>query len=306
MSAPGHGLAFGRALNLDDPAARRGHHVQVHARRAVFGVAEVERQLAIHVTRAYGSHLIAQRRPRQHPGALQAIERQGERDEATRDRRGPGPAVGLEHVAVDHQSALAEPLREQCRAQRSADKPLNFPGSTAERPIAPVAVLAALRIGARVHLVLCGNPAVSTPLHEVGNALVDRRGAEQDRTPGAVQHRALCQAVKSGDDFHRPHGPQIPPVSLVSRHGSPSFTKPETLRQSKAVVTWLGTCDARLLLWMACIPAMCAGSGAIDGARASRATVCRHDRGERRAAHANRARAIRRPASEAPRDLPAT
>ena len=55
----GHGFPLGRPLDLDNRASRGRHQIQIHARPAVLGVAEVQRELPVDVPDTDGRDLIA-------------------------------------------------------------------------------------------------------------------------------------------------------------------------------------------------------------------------------------------------------
>ena len=87
-----------------------------------------------------------------------------ERDVGAADRGGAGAAVGLEHVAVDGDLALAERDQVADRPQRPADEPLDLLG--------PAGLLAPGRLpcdplggGAGQHRVLGGDPALAGAPH---------------------------------------------------------------------------------------------------------------------------------------------
>ena len=129
-------------------------------------------------------------------------ERQCQGDEPAGDRCRSRSAVGLEHVAVDGDRPRTELLEIDRRPERASDEPLNFLRPPARRLAATVAVLAA-RIGARVHLVFAGDPALPLALEKRRNLLVDRRRAQHDRAPRSIEHRAFRWAVKVGDHLDR-------------------------------------------------------------------------------------------------------
>ena len=64
-------------------------------------------------------------------GVDQALQREAERDEGSGDGSGARASVGLDHVAINPDGALAEMLQIGNRAQRAADEPLNFLGASA-------------------------------------------------------------------------------------------------------------------------------------------------------------------------------
>ena len=118
--------ALGRALDLDDPA-RAGHHeIGVGAGLRILGIVEVEHRRALHDAAGdrgdvVDEHVLADHRAGAHPG-----ERVVERHPGAGDRGGARAAVGLEHVAVDGDLALAERLQVDHGAQRAADQALDL------------------------------------------------------------------------------------------------------------------------------------------------------------------------------------
>ena len=111
----------------------------------------------------------------------------------------------LEDVAVDRDLTLAELLHVDGSAERAPDEPLDLLRAPARRLAATVAALAGLRVGARVHLVLRGDPALALALHPRRDLLVDGRGGEHDSGARAVEDGALGHAVEP--DLHL-NGPE--------------------------------------------------------------------------------------------------
>ena len=155
------GVALGRALHLDEAAAAVHDDVHVGLGVRVLGVIQVEHR-----------HAAVDARPRPRPPGRaadsrcsarrfeQRIDRVGERDEAAGDRRGARAAVGLQHVAVDRDRALAERLQVDHRAQRAADQALDLlraAGLLAARRLARRARMG----GARQHAVFGRDPALA-------------------------------------------------------------------------------------------------------------------------------------------------
>jgi hypothetical protein len=121
--------ALGGALHLDDAARAGHHHVHVGVAVGVLGVVEVEHRLAApHADRHRGDRSRAAATRRACRGA-QPLDRIVHRDPGAGDRGGAGAAVGLQHVAVDLQRALAERLQVDHRAQAAADQPLDLLGA---------------------------------------------------------------------------------------------------------------------------------------------------------------------------------
>ena len=100
-----------------------------------------------------------------------------ERDVAAGDRRGARAAVGLEHVAVDGDRALAEPREVDDAAQRAADQALDLVRPAADAALGRFAV-GALGGGARQHRVLGGDPARALAAEMRRDAVGDRRRAQ--------------------------------------------------------------------------------------------------------------------------------
>src|SRR5580658_5556467 len=75
--------------------------------------------------------MVAQHLGLDHAAGLHPGEAVVERDPGAGDRGGAGAAVGLDHVAVDGDLALAERLEIDDRAQAAADQPLDFDRASA-------------------------------------------------------------------------------------------------------------------------------------------------------------------------------
>ena len=74
----------------------------------------------------------------QHALAHQRIDRVDQRDVAAGDGRGARAAVGLQHVAVDGDRALAERLQIDHGAQRTADQALDLQRAAALLAASPL------------------------------------------------------------------------------------------------------------------------------------------------------------------------
>ena len=132
------------------PAPRRSRpspvHDDVHVGlgRDVLVVAEVEHGLAVDDADAHGGHRADQRL------ALAAAvlaprsqrDRVGQRHVGAGDRGGPGAAVGLQHVAVEHDGVLAQRLGVDAGAQRAADQPGDLVRAAADPALDRLAVAA--------------------------------------------------------------------------------------------------------------------------------------------------------------------
>lgn len=222
---PRQSLAFRRPLNFDDRTLGGRHEVQVDARGAVLGIAEVEREFAVHVPDADGRNLVTKHRAAQASQTTKLRERERERDESAGHGRGPRATVCLEHVAIDDDRAFAELVEVESGPKRSPDQPLNFAGAAGERLVAAIARLAPARICAGMHLVLGRDPAASLTLHEFRHAIVHGRRDQHDRSTGPVQDTPLGKPVKTRHDLDRSNGPQIASLSLSRVHRGSRVTR---------------------------------------------------------------------------------
>ena len=107
----------------------------------------------------------------------QLVDGHAQRDPAARDRRGPGPAIRLDDVAVDDDLPLAELGQLDHRAQRAADQPLDF--LRPARLLALGCLAVAAGVGrAREHAIFGGDPALALAAQEWRHLLLDARGAQ--------------------------------------------------------------------------------------------------------------------------------
>ena len=106
------------------------------------------------------------------PAATSAFEGQGQGHGRAGDGGGARAAVGLDHVAVEDDGALAEGLHVDDRAQAAADEALNLVGAAAD-----LAAFALARGagdgGAGQHGVLGRDPAAAGVAQPAGDALLD-------------------------------------------------------------------------------------------------------------------------------------
>jgi len=106
---------------------------------------------------------------------------------------GAGAAVGLQHVAVDLDLALAQGREIDHGAQRAADQPLDLLG--APRLLAAGGFTVRARMGrARQHAIFRGDPAAPGIAQERRHFLVDRGGAQDMGVAEFHQARALGMA----------------------------------------------------------------------------------------------------------------
>jgi len=183
-------LALGRALDFHELAGGGTHHVHVGLRGHVFFVAQVEPGLAVDNADADRGHRGEQRVALGPLAVLEPGHRLGQRDVAPGHRRGPGAAVGLQHVAVDDDGVLAERLVVHAGPQRAAHQPGDLVGPAAEAALDRLAVVAGVGRPGQ-HRVLRGDPAQAAAPPPARHVLGDAGRAEH---PGAAefhQHRPL-------------------------------------------------------------------------------------------------------------------
>jgi hypothetical protein len=196
-------LLLGGALDLHEVAGGGADHVHVGLRGHVFLVAQVEPGLAVHDADADRGDRGDQRVALGPFAVAQPGHGVGQRDVAAGDRRGASAAVGLEHVAVDHDGVLAQRLVVQAGPQRAPDQPGYLLGAAAQAALDRLAVAA--RVGRPgQHGVLGGHPAepaaAPPPRHVLGDA-----GSAQHAGPAELdQHRALGVFEPAPGQLHRP------------------------------------------------------------------------------------------------------
>src|SRR5690606_25343594 len=131
----------------------------------------------------------------------QTVDRIDQRYVGARDRRGAGTAVGLQHVAIERDGALAEQLAIDAGAQRTADQSLDLQRAAALLAARGLAVAAGVG-GARQHAVLGGDPAFALAAQERGHPVFHAGGAEHPGLAETDQYRAFGVAGKATLDAH--------------------------------------------------------------------------------------------------------
>ena len=121
------GHALGGALHLDVAALGGHHHVHVDLGLGVLGVGQVEHRHAVDDADA-DRRAVGDERWRSQPRrpGRSRLKRVVQGEVAAADRRRAGAAVGLQHVAVDDDLALAERPHVGDGPQRPADQPLDL------------------------------------------------------------------------------------------------------------------------------------------------------------------------------------
>src|SRR5581483_9574869 len=117
-------------------------------------------------------------------------ERAGEGDVRAADRRAAGAAVGLQHVAVEMDGALAERLEVDHTADGAADQPLDLDRAPALATARGLA-LGALAGRGREQRVLRRDPAAPAAVEPARDVLDDARGAEDARAPLRPEHHPV-------------------------------------------------------------------------------------------------------------------
>src|SRR6266513_336744 len=145
--APRKGPALGGPLDLDELALSGRDHVDVGVGDRVFGVREVEEEVALHVARGHRGDVAHDRR------RLDLADGVGERDEPAGDRGGARSPIRLYDLAIDHDAPRPESLQVDRRAKRPADEALDLEGAPA-RTASDALALAPLGRAAREHRVL--------------------------------------------------------------------------------------------------------------------------------------------------------
>jgi hypothetical protein len=115
----------------------------------------------------------------------QLVHRVLRRDERAGDGGGARAAVGLQHVAVQVDGALAQLLEVEHRTHGAADQALDFLGAAALLAARGFAVAAGVG-GARQHAVFGRDPAFAAALFVAGHFFFHRRGAQHAVSPNSI------------------------------------------------------------------------------------------------------------------------
>src|SRR3954452_104047 len=182
--AAGERRSLGGALDFDEQGLRafpRQHDdVHVDLRGRILRVGKVEHRYSPDYADADRCAERVQRMLRDCLGLHETRQRVVQREVAAADAGGTRPAVGLQHIAVDHDLTLAERTHVARGAQRPADEALYLDGSATLLSLGGFAI-DALRRRAGQHRILAGDPALAGVLHPSRHVLVDRRRAQHTR-----------------------------------------------------------------------------------------------------------------------------
>jgi hypothetical protein len=196
-------LLLGGALDLDEVAAGGADHVHVGLRGHVLLVAQVEPGLPVHDADADRRHRGEQRVALGPLPFLEPGHGVGQRDVSAGHSRGPGAAVGLEHVAVDDDGVLAQRLVVHAGPQRPPDQPGYLLSAAAQAALDRLAVTAGVGRPGQ-HGVLGGHPAEPAASPPARHVLGDARRAQHAGTAEFHQHRSLGVVEPAPGELHRP------------------------------------------------------------------------------------------------------
>jgi hypothetical protein len=166
----GEGDAFGGGLDFDEVAVFGEDDVGVNVGARVFFVAEVEEEIAVHVSGRDRGDVLAEWELLEDAGSGEAMEGKRECGGGSGDGGGAGSSVGLEDIAVNDDAAFAEEGEVDDGAERAADEALDFVGATGDFAAFGFAGGAG-EGGAGEHAVFGGDPAeagVATPGGDAG------------------------------------------------------------------------------------------------------------------------------------------
>src|SRR5690606_17589021 len=194
-------------------------------------VLEVEPGLAVDDADAHGSDELPHRMLRREP----AVDDPGagivERDRGARDGGGAGPAVRIEHVAIDDDGALAEALQVDGGAEGAADEALDLLGPPAD--LAALARRTRVR-GARQHGVLGRDPTLPAAAPPLGHAFLYGGGAEHPGAAGRDQTGALGAPRGAAHEVERPELVRLASTGSI-RHRQRSCPR---IRRSSSVLEY--------------------------------------------------------------------
>ena len=122
-------LVLGSRLQFHNFIARSHNEIHVHIGARIFFIVKIKKDFPIHDAHADGRHKILDRRGTQCSGIDQPLQSQAERDECCSNGCGSRASIGLNHIAIDPNGTLAQPLQIGDSAQRAPDKALNLLGS---------------------------------------------------------------------------------------------------------------------------------------------------------------------------------
>ena len=155
-----------------------------------------------------------------------------------------GAAVGLQHVAVDVDRALAERLEVDDAAQRAADQALDLHGAAVRAALRDVALLAVAGGGGE-HPVLGGHPAAALAGHPARHRLVaPTRCRSRACSPQEISAEPVAVRTKFGLDRDRAAARRRARPPLRSRLMRASRPRRRTSRRARPRPS--GSCRKRV------------------------------------------------------------
>src|SRR3990167_2873512 len=193
------GLALGGALDFDEAAGVVHHEIHVGSGVGILGVIEVQYRLAAEDATGDGGDQMAQGVVGDQSALAHVVDGVHQRDATAGDRGGARAAVGLDHVAVDGERALAQLFHVHGRAQGAPDQALDLHGAPALFAHRGLARHAAAG-GTRQYAVFGRDPALTLALEEVRHLFFYADVAHHARLAELDEHRAFgVPGVVSGD-----------------------------------------------------------------------------------------------------------
>src|SRR6202043_363742 len=205
------------ALYLDNAAVAGHDKIGVGIGLRILGVVEVEHRRAVIDAAGDRGDIVAQHVALDHAAGFHPGDAVGERDPGAGDRGGAGAAIGLQHVAVDRDLALAEGFEVDASAQRAADQALDFDGAAALLAGGRLAP-GALQRCPRQHAVFGGDPAAALALEPWWQTFF-QRGRDQHMGIAELDHAGTF-GIFDHAAFQR-HGAQFIRRTAAWPHGNP-------------------------------------------------------------------------------------
>jgi len=196
--------AFGSTLNLHQSARAGQNKISVGLGGRVLVVIKIENRHSLDDAATDGRDMILDHRRRHQTGLLHEGHALSERDEAAGDGGGAGPAVGLQHIAVDGDLAFTQRRQIAHRTQGAAYQALNLLGAArlfAGGGLAPHAIMG----GAGQHAIFRRHPALARALQK-GRGFFFQAGGDQNMGVAEFdQTGAFGMAGKAGGQGNGAH-----------------------------------------------------------------------------------------------------
>jgi hypothetical protein len=184
-------------------------------------VSQDEQRRALHDAHADRGHGVPDRACREPALRDQPGHGVGRGHVGAGDRRGAGATIGLQHVAVDQDAALAQGGQVEHAAQAAADQALDLLRAPALLATGGLAVAPGVG-GARQHAVLGRHPALAAATLVRRHLLFHRGRAQHLGVAEAHQHRALGMAGEATLERDRAQGIVCAAIAAqVVRHQEP-------------------------------------------------------------------------------------